>query len=535
MGKWSSQVEDLGSCKDGDLDEEQMKNSHIDIFQNLFVFDLSNNHMGDVDHGLRIINELHTVAEDFDFPCAVKFQYRDLDTFIHPDYKNSFEFKFVKRFQETRLSNDDLYRLKQEVDDLGFISMCTPFDDNSVDRIIKFDFDVIKVASCSFTDWSLLEKIVETDKPIIASTAGTTLDEIDRVVVFLEHRRKKFAIMHCVGEYPTTTTHLNLNQIDFFKNHYPTVTIGYSTHEDPNNLDTIKLAIAKGGRIFERHVGIATHKYGLNAYSSTPDQVCQWLSSAREALTMCGVSGIRREIYEKEKADLQGLMRGVFAKQCIGEGEKISPENTFFAIPNFEGQVVANNMSKYSELIAQKDFNPNEPVYFSDVAARDTREQVVQIIGKVRDMLIESKVHLPNMLQFELSHHYGIDRIEEWGAIIINCINRQYCKKLIIMLQGQQHPAHYHKKKEETFQVLSGKLFLALNDDGGKLYGQGDIVVVEKGDKHSFSTEKGVIFEEVSTTHYPDDSYYYDQDIQNNKNRKTEMTFWTDWLYEPVK
>ena len=97
------------------------------LFQNLFVFDMANNHMGDVEHGMRIIRELHSATAEFDFPCAVKFQYRDLDTFIHPEYKSSFEFKYVKRFQETRLSDDELLQLKQEVDKLGFVSVCTPF------------------------------------------------------------------------------------------------------------------------------------------------------------------------------------------------------------------------------------------------------------------------------------------------------------------------------------------------------------------------------------------------------------------------
>ena len=504
------------------------------FFQNLFVFDMANNHMGDAEHGIKIIREIHKVTAEFDFNFAFKFQYRDLDTFIHPSYKDSFEFRYVKRFQETRLSDDEYFRLKQELDKFGFISMCTPFDENSVDKIIDFEFDIIKVASCSFNDWPLLEKIVETEKPIIASTAGATLDEIDRVVVFLKHRRKQFAIMHCVGEYPTLTEHLNLNQIEFFRNRYPDITIGYSTHENPDNFDAIKLAIAKGGKIFERHAGIATEKYALNAYSSKPAQVRQWLSSAQEALAMCGISGARREIYKKERTDLQGLMRGVFAKEDIAIDEKISTENTFFAIPNLDDQIVANNMSKYSEFVAKKKIKCGEPIYFKDVSARNVRELVLKTIGKVRKMLIESKVHLPHMLQFELSHHYGIEHLEECGAIIINCVNRQYCKKLIIMLPGQRHPVHFHKRKEETFQVLSGELILDLGH-GEKVNRPGDIILVEEGVKHSFRSENGTIFEEISSTHYPDDSYYDDQEILKNKNRKTEMTFWTDWLYEPLK
>ena len=50
--------------------------------------------------------------------------------------------------------------------------------------------------------------------------------------------------------------------------------------------------------------------------------------------------------------------------------------------------------------------------------------------------------------------HAGIYYPENFlktGATIINCINREYCKKILVLLPGQSHPAHFHKKKEETF------------------------------------------------------------------------------------
>ena len=49
---------------------------------------MANNHMGDVNHGLKIIRELATIKENFDFNFAFKFQFRDLDSFIHPSFKN---------------------------------------------------------------------------------------------------------------------------------------------------------------------------------------------------------------------------------------------------------------------------------------------------------------------------------------------------------------------------------------------------------------------------------------------------------------
>jgi sialic acid synthase SpsE/quercetin dioxygenase-like cupin family protein len=502
-------------------------------FNNLFVFEMANNHMGDVGHGLRILRDFHDVCKAFNFKFAFKFQYRDLNSFIHPDYKNRTDLKYVKRFQETNLSESERKLLKDEAKKLGFITICTPFDENSVDLVEKHDYDIFKIASCSFTDWPLLERISRTNKPIIASTAGASLEDIDNIVSFFQHRAKDFCIMHCVGEYPTNKINLQLNQIDLLSKRYPEVPIGYSTHESPENYEAIKIAIGKGASVFERHVGIKTDKYDINAYSSTSEQISLWLRAALDAFEMCGLSEKRFEGSEKERMDLRGLQRGVFAKTMIRQSERVELSKVFFAIPNFEGQLVANQMSKYSEFIVKEDINVNQPVLISAVSATNLRDKVLQIITKVSALLIESKLILPNRLEMEISHHYGVDKFEEWGATIINCVNREYCKKLIILLQGQKHPIHYHKKKEETFHVLYGDLTVNLGGEEKK-FKAGDIVLVERGIKHSFSSIKGTIFEEVSTTHYKDDSFYDDIKVINNKNRKTAMTFWSDWLFKPI-
>ena len=166
-----------------------------DIFSRLFILEMANNHMGDVEHGLRIIRDFHAVTSGYDFRFAFKFQYRDLDTFIHPDYKGRMDIKYVKRFSETRLSEQDFLRMKSEMDRLGFMAVCTPFDEKSVDMVEKHGFEIIKIASCSLTDWPLLERIAATSLPLIASTAGSTLEEIDQVVTFFEHRNKELCLM----------------------------------------------------------------------------------------------------------------------------------------------------------------------------------------------------------------------------------------------------------------------------------------------------------------------------------------------------
>ena len=65
-------------------------------FDKLFIFEFANNHTGDVKHGLKMIEEFAEVVEESgleDFQFAVKFQFRDIDTFIHPDYQDRMDIK----------------------------------------------------------------------------------------------------------------------------------------------------------------------------------------------------------------------------------------------------------------------------------------------------------------------------------------------------------------------------------------------------------------------------------------------------------
>lgn len=93
------------------------------------------------------------------------------------------------------------------------------------------------------------------------------------------------------------------------------------------------------------------------------------------------------------------------------------------------------------------------------------------------------------------------------------------------MLPGQTHPEQYHLKKEETFHILHGEMHIAL-DGEEKTYHPGEVVMVDRGVRHMFFSPGGAVFEEISSTHHRDDSYYTDEAIQANKNRKTFLPHW---------
>jgi sialic acid synthase SpsE/quercetin dioxygenase-like cupin family protein len=494
----------------------------------LFIFEMANNHMGDINHGLRIVREFAEVSRDFkQFQFSVKLQHRD-DTFFHPDYIKRTDYKYIKRFTETKLSKDDFRRLKDAIQEAGFVSMCTPWDEPSVDLMEELDFDIIKIASCSFTDWPLLERVGKSSRPIIASTAAATSEDIDQVVSFFSHRQKNFAIMHCVGEYPCLREHLELNQISYLQERYPGVPIGFSTHEEPSNLDSIRVAMGKGALLFEKHVAVPTEIYKANAYSANPMEARKWLEAAADAHLMCGVKGQRRPILEKEIADIEPLYRGVFASRDIKKGEKITEKDCFLAMPNTHGQLLARQLSKYSDYFAKTDIARNAALMLEDLQFKDLRAKVRKIVNDLRALLKKRRIALPSYVDLEISHHHGMDRFHESGAVLIYIINRAYSKMLVIMFPGQSYPRHSHRLKDETYHLLHGDLEVEVDGETNRLKA-GDVLSINRGTPHSFKTASGAIIEEVSTTYVQGDSIYEDPVVNNNPNRKIYLTFWPDW------
>ncbi|MCR4874251.1 MAG: N-acetylneuraminate synthase family protein [Clostridia bacterium] len=491
------------------------------VFEKLIIFEMANNHQGSVEHGINIINAVGELASKYGINAAIKFQYRDLDTMIHPDYKNRTDVKHIPRFMSTRLNSDQFYQLVKVAKSVGLKTMCTPFDEKSVDLICEHGIDIIKIASCSAVDWPLLEKVAQANKPVIISTGGKSFLQMDRIYSFLEHRGVNFAMLHCVGMYPVKEEDVQLNVMTRMMNRYH-VPVGYSGHENPNDFTICKMAIAKGASILERHVGLATNEIKLNAYSTDVRDADKWIEAIISAFKICGGDEDKR-IPEAELKSMEELARGAYVNKAIKQGDKINREDVFFAMPCQTNQTTSGEFVE--GMVATRDYSKNEPLY--ERRADDIVYSVRDIIHDVKGMLAEANIVVGPDFELELSHHYGLDKFREYGATIVNIINREYCKKLIIMLPGQKHPNHYHKVKEESFQVLYGKLDLIMDGKYQEVR-TGEVVTVKRNSQHAFSSKDGCIFEEISTTHVKNDSYYEDERIAklDLMQRKTILENW---------
>jgi sialic acid synthase SpsE/uncharacterized cupin superfamily protein len=495
-------------------------------FRNLFVLDLANNHQGSVDHGLDVIRRHAEAVHKHGARAAVKFQFRDLDTFVHPSHARESTNKHIPRFLSTRLSRQDYEQLFDEVKRQGLYTMCTPFDENSCAIIAEMGFDLIKVASCSAKDWPLIEAVAETNLPVVFSTGGLEIGDVDNIVVFSEHRATDLALMHCVSIYPTPPQACNLLNIAMLRKRYPSICIGWSTHEDPDATAPVQMAAAYGAYLFERHIGVPTDTIKLNAYSATPEQTDRWIGAWKMAQELAG-SYERKTALAEEAEALRGLQRGVFAAKPLKEGDLLEREDVFFAMPREEGQLDSGRFG--GGIVLTQAIAADGPLMENGLILPEPSDgqKLKRYVHDVKAVLNIAGIKLGPEFYVEYSHHYGVPNFGRTGCVLIDCVNREYCKKILVQLAGQSHPYHFHRLKEETFQVLWGEMYLDI-DGEERLLRPGDTAVVLPGTWHKFRTDIGCVVEEISTTHHNNDSVYKDPAINKlpREERKTVVKHW---------
>ena len=345
-------------------------NSKNQIFEDLFVLEAANNHWGSLDRGLKIVQDFGIIARYNSVRAAIKFQFRDVDSFIHRDFRGSQDLRYVKKTEATAMSKDHFRIIMQKVRQVGCIPMSTPFDEKSVEFCVELDLPMIKVASSDINDWPLVKAVARTKRPTIVSSGGASEKSLDDIVLFFENRNIPLAINHCVSLYPSEDEALELNQIDYLRNRYPGHVIGFSTHEYHSWDKSMFISYAKGARTWERHVDIDYQGVSVSPYCSLPEQIDTWFKAFRDAKAMCGGSDHgRRTLSSKEVVYLNALVRGVYARKAIPKGYVIQKEtfdrDFYLAIPLLKGQLSVREVLNGEVLV--QELSPDQALMIDDI------------------------------------------------------------------------------------------------------------------------------------------------------------------------
>ena len=218
------------------------------------IAEVGQNHQGDVDKAFEYIKEFSKLGAN-----AVKFQMRDNKFLFDDEMFNSTYFSnnaFGKTYGEHRefleLSVQEVGKLRDFCKECNVDFICTPFDEPSLESLEKINPDAIKIASFDVGNIIFLEKVGLLQKPVIMSTGGANLNQIDLSIKSLSLPNDKLSVLHCVSKYPCPPNELLLKRIPFLIETYPELVIGSSDHF--NGILSGPIAYMLGARVFEKHV-----------------------------------------------------------------------------------------------------------------------------------------------------------------------------------------------------------------------------------------------------------------------------------------
>lgn len=265
------------------------------------VAEIGINHNGSIELAKAMINIAKKAG------ChAVKFQKRTIDDVYtkeeldkqresifgntNRDLKNGLEFN-IEQYKE--IVN---YCNKIEID-----FFASPWDCKSVDFLENCNICCYKIASACITDINLLEKIKQTEKPVIISTGMSSINEIRKAVDIFD--KDNVILLSCTSTYPNKDEEINLNKIKTLKKLFPGYLIGYSGHEE-DILPSI-IAASFGCVMIERHITLSKLLWGSDQMASLePSQLNELVNSMKRVKLLLGkgeIGIIENELPIKEK------------------------------------------------------------------------------------------------------------------------------------------------------------------------------------------------------------------------------------------
>lgn len=201
---------------------------------------------------------------------AIKFQLHlaEAESSIHEPFRIAFSKEDTTRFEywkRMEFSLEQWKNIKKHCDEVGLDFICSPFSNKAVDWLEEIGIHTYKVGSGEVNNFLLLEKIVQTGKPIIISSGMSNWEELDQTVSFLINKKAKFSILQCTTAYPTSPNQYGLNLLSELKTKY-NVPIGFSDHSA--KVATGIAAVALGASILEFHVVFHRELFGPDAIAS---------------------------------------------------------------------------------------------------------------------------------------------------------------------------------------------------------------------------------------------------------------------------
>ncbi|HEV8430604.1 MAG TPA: N-acetylneuraminate synthase family protein [Pyrinomonadaceae bacterium] len=291
----------------------QIESTQINDASDCYVIaEIGHNHQGN----LETAKELFRAAKECGVD-AVKLQKRDnrslytREMYNKPyENENSFGATYGEHREFLEFGMSEYKELQRFARELGLAFFATAFDFRSADFLAELNTPAFKIASGDLRNIPLLKYVAAFQKPVIVSTGGGTIEDVQRAYDAVMPINSQLAILQCTAGYPCAFEEMNMRVITSFRERFPDVVVGLSSHD--SGIAMVVAAYVLGARIVEKHFTLNRAMKGTDhAFSLERGGMRRVVRDLRRVRMALG-DGLKRT-YPSEVAPLQKMGKKLVA------------------------------------------------------------------------------------------------------------------------------------------------------------------------------------------------------------------------------
>jgi N-acetylneuraminate synthase/sialic acid synthase len=296
------------------------------------IAEIGHNHQGDLEKAKELFRKAKLAGAH-----AVKLQKRHnrglytKAAYEKPyDNDNSFGATYGAHREFLEFGLEEYRELQAVAAELDIDFFSTAFDIPSADFLERLNVPAYKIASGDLKSTPLLEHVARFGKPVVISTGGALLEDVQRAYDTIMPINPQLAILQCTAGYPAAFEELDLRVITTFRDRFPEAVIGFSSHD--NGIAMPVAAYILGARIVEKHFTLnRTSKGTDHAFSLEPVGLSKMVRDLERTYKAMG-DGVKK-IYDSEKAPIVKMGKSLVVARNLPAGHVLSREDIVMKSP----------------------------------------------------------------------------------------------------------------------------------------------------------------------------------------------------------
>jgi len=327
------------------------------------IAEIGINHEGCMKRAIKMIYDAYYVGcECVKFQCHIASEEMTSEAkYIIPSNCDKSIYDVI---DDCSLNEEQEIELKNIVEGLGMIYLCTPFSIAAADRLERMGVLAYKIGSGEMNNLQLVEHVAKFGKPLLVSTGMNSLENIKKTVTVIEKYNVPYCLFHCVSIYPTPYNKVNLPGVTELKKTFDKPLIGLSDHSI--GITSCLGAYMLGCQIFEKHYTSFKDWSGPDMEISITPKELKSLIENLDILKECNKGHGRATIQESEKGTIDFAYNTLTTAKNLSKGHILVESDLIAKRPNI-GDYLAEDISKLVGKSLTRDLEKDSKLFKKDL------------------------------------------------------------------------------------------------------------------------------------------------------------------------